>query len=64
MQAVVMQSRQALAGVAIMSQSVLLSGNLVLDLGGINAYDGMMFARQHFDDHWSIVERCAFRINE
>ncbi len=41
---VVTLNGQALAGVAITSQSVSLSGNLVLDLGGIDVYDGMTFA--------------------
>ncbi len=36
-------SGQALAGVAITSQSVLLSGDLVLDVSGLDAYDGMTF---------------------
>ncbi len=31
----------ALAGVAITAQSVSLAGNLVLDLSGVNAYNGM-----------------------
>jgi hypothetical protein len=36
-------SGHALAGVAITSQSVLLSGDLVLDLTGIDVYNGMTF---------------------
>jgi hypothetical protein len=40
---VVTLSGQALAGVAITSQSVSLSGNLVLDVTGIDVYDGMTF---------------------
>ncbi len=40
---VVTLSGQALAGVAIMSQSVSLSGDLVLDLSGLDIYDGMTF---------------------
>ena len=36
-------SGQALSGVAITSQSVSLSGDLVLDLTGIDLYDGMTF---------------------
>ncbi len=38
-----MLSGQALAGVAITSQSVSLSGDLVLDITGIDIYDGMTF---------------------
>jgi hypothetical protein len=34
---------QALAGVAITSQSVSLAGDLVLDLTGLDVYDGMAF---------------------
>ena len=40
---VVTLSGQALSGVAITSQSVSLSGDLVLDLTGIDLYDGMTF---------------------
>ena len=36
-------SVQALAGVAITSQSVLLSGDLVLDVSALDVYDGMTF---------------------
>jgi hypothetical protein len=36
-------SGAALSGVAIMSDSVSLSGNLVLDLSGIDVYIGMQF---------------------
>jgi hypothetical protein len=39
----VMLSGQALAGVAITSQSVSLSGDLVLDVGALDVYDGMTF---------------------
>jgi hypothetical protein len=38
---VVTLSGQALSGVAITSQSVSLSGDLVLDISGVNVYDGM-----------------------
>jgi hypothetical protein len=38
-----MLSGAALAGVAITSDSVSLSGNLVLDLSGIDVYNGMQF---------------------
>ena len=41
MQAVVTLSGQALAGVAITSQSVSLSGDLVLDVSALDVYDGM-----------------------
>jgi hypothetical protein len=40
---VVTLSGQALAGVAITSQSVSLSGDLVLDISGLDVYDGMTF---------------------
>ena len=40
---VVTLSGQALSGVAITSQSVSLSGDLVIDLTGIDIYDGMTF---------------------
>jgi hypothetical protein len=40
---VVTLSGQALVGVAITSQSVSLSGNLVLDLSTLDVYDGMTF---------------------
>ncbi len=40
---VVMLSGQALAGVAITSQSVSLSGDLVLDVNALDVYDGMTF---------------------
>ncbi len=40
---VVTLSGQALAGVAITSQSVSLSGDLVLDVGALDVYDGMTF---------------------
>jgi hypothetical protein len=40
---VVMLSRQALAGVAITSQSISLSGDLVLDVSALDVYDGMTF---------------------
>ncbi len=36
-------SGQALAGVAITSQSVSLSGDLVLDVSALDVYDGMTF---------------------
>ncbi len=36
-------SGQALAGVAITSQSVSLSGDLVLDVSALDVYNGMMF---------------------
>ena len=38
-----MLSGAALAGVAITSDSVSLSGDLVLDLSGIDVYNGMQF---------------------
>jgi hypothetical protein len=40
---VVTLSGQALAGVAITSQSVSLSGDLVLDVSALDVYDGMTF---------------------
>ena len=40
---VVTLSGQALAGVAITSQSVSLSGDLVLDVSALNVYNGMTF---------------------
>ncbi len=40
---VVTLSGQALVGVAITSQSVSLSGDLVLDISGLSVYDGMTF---------------------
>jgi hypothetical protein len=40
---VVTLSGQALTGVAITSQSVSLSGDLVLDVSALNVYDGMTF---------------------
>jgi hypothetical protein len=40
---VVTLSGQALAGVAITSQSVSLSGDLVLDVSALEVYDGMAF---------------------
>ncbi len=40
---VVTLSGQALAGVAITSQSVSLSGDLVLDVSALDVYNGMMF---------------------
>ena len=36
-------SGQALSGVAITSGSVSLAGSLVLDVSGIDVYDGMSF---------------------
>jgi hypothetical protein len=44
---VVTLSGQALAGVAITSQSVSLSGDLVLDLSALDVYDGMTFTLFH-----------------
>jgi hypothetical protein len=41
--ATVTLSGQALAGVAITSQSVSLSGDLVLDVSALDVYDGMTF---------------------
>ena len=40
---VVTLSGQALSGVAITSQSVSLSGDLVLDISALDVYDGMTF---------------------
>jgi hypothetical protein len=40
---VVTLSGQALAGVAITSQSVSLSGDLVLGVSALDVYDGMTF---------------------
>ena len=40
---VVTLSGQALSGVAITSQSVSLSGDLVLDVSALDVYDGMTF---------------------
>ena len=40
---VVTLSGQALAGVAITSESVSLSGDLVLDVSALDVYDGMTF---------------------
>ena len=40
---VVTLSGQALSGVAITSQSVSLSGDLVLDISSLDVYDGMTF---------------------